>query len=69
MGQGLDRLLDGRMSLWEYGAVMHGWKERQPKDPDDSAPNPDDEPDMEEWAQASVRASRLVRAIDSRDKG
>ncbi len=25
MGQGLDRLLNGSMSLWELGAIKAGW--------------------------------------------
>lgn len=58
------------MSLWEYGAIMHGWQERQPKD-DSPAPDldPDDMPDEEAWAQASVRTARVVRQIEQREAG
>lgn len=56
------------MTLWEYGAVMHGWQERQPKD-ENTSPQLGDEPDADQWAEASVRADRLVRSFDSRDKG
>lgn len=70
MGQGLDRLLSGRMSLWELGAIIHGWRERQPKD---DAPPPleleeEDLPGAEAWAQAGALADRVVQQADKGDK-
>lgn len=52
------------MSLWELGAITHGWNERQPKG---DAPPPlelddSDLPDAEAWAQARAGAARVVRA-------
>ncbi len=38
--------MSGEMSLWEYGAIVHNWNERQPKDggiPEYTGPMPSDE--------------------------
>jgi hypothetical protein len=59
VGQGLDRLLDGRMSLWEHGCIVYGWNDRQPKDgqADDGAPVPT----AEDWARLHRNAERATK--------
>lgn len=56
------------MSLWEYGAIMHGWSDRQPK-PEGLTPlDPDAAPDADAWAEARIAAARVVRSAQKGDK-
>lgn len=57
------------MTLWEYGALVHEWNERQPKDGPPPPLADEDMPDAEAWAQASAGAARVVAAAQREDKG
>ena len=65
MGQGLDRLMSGEMSLWEYGAIVHNWNDRQPK-PDGFGEYQGPMPTEQDWEDMRVATERTVAAAQSR---
>ena len=60
MGQGVDRLMSGEMSLWEYQAIVHEWNARQPsadgKIPEYDGPMPTED----EWDDFRATTARTI---------
>lgn len=55
--------MSGEMSLWEYGAIIYNWNERQPKDdaagiPEYRGPMPTEEEQAEMRYQTALTVER-----------
>lgn len=55
--------MSGEMSLWEYGAIIHNWNERQPKDGPQEYNGPI--PTEEDFAEMAVRSAQTVAMASS----
>lgn len=55
--------MSGEMSLWEYGAIVHNWNERQPKDGPQEYTGP--MPSEEERAEMTYRTAQTVARAQS----
>ena len=55
--------MNGEMSLWEYGAILHNWNERQPKPdgiPEYKGPMPTEEEHAEMRYQTALTVERAA---------
>jgi hypothetical protein len=58
--------MDGRMSLWEYGAVVHNWNARQPKGEGGIEAYNGPTPTEEEWEDMVKRSAQTVAAAQNK---
>lgn len=56
--------MSGEMSLWEYGAIVHNWNERQPKE-DGVTPEWRVNPTEEEQAEMRYQTALTVERAQS----
>lgn len=58
--------MSGEMSLWEYGAIVHNWNDRQPKGEGGFAEYDGPMPTEQDWEEMRDRSARTVAAAQAR---